>query len=304
MAKTTRRLTEAERTERRQADRDRLEQAARELLTSDGWQRWVKVGSTNGLGRYSFSNQLLIAMQRPDATYVAGFRTFLELNRSVRRGERAIRILAPMSIRDREEDASEANGHSGHPRRTVFRAVPVFDVSQTDPLPDTDALPDTDPVALTPPCQPIEGRTHAHLLPQLEGLAGELGYSVTSQRLDGSADRWCDSRTGDIVINNKLAANAQVRVLVHEIAHALGVGYRDYGRERAEVLVDTVTHIVCGSVGLDVSGSSVPYVAGWGESGELAIRTYAETIDEIARRIEECIAPQLQTGASERSLAL
>src|SRR5271167_306151 len=59
-----RKLTEAERADRRQADRDRLEQAARALLSSDGWQRWVRVRSTNGLSRYSFGNQLLIAMQR------------------------------------------------------------------------------------------------------------------------------------------------------------------------------------------------------------------------------------------------
>jgi antirestriction protein ArdC len=114
----------------------------------------VKVRSTNGLARYSFGNQLLIALQRPDATYVAGFRAFLALNRCVRKGERAIRILAPMSVHDR---ANQADGHrlernGDEKRRTVFRAVPVFDVSQTD------ALPNTEPVALDSPCQPIEAR--------------------------------------------------------------------------------------------------------------------------------------------------
>jgi hypothetical protein len=71
-----RKLTDAERAESREADRDRLEHAARALLSSEGWRRWVKVRSTNGLARYSFGNQLLIAMQRPDASYVAGFRAF------------------------------------------------------------------------------------------------------------------------------------------------------------------------------------------------------------------------------------
>jgi hypothetical protein len=292
-------LSDAEHAERRQADRERLEQAARALLSSEGWLRWVKVRSTNGLSRYSFGNQLLIAMQRPDASYVAGFRAFLELNRCVRKGERAIRILAPMSVRDRGGEASEAQseGDPGQPKRTVFRAVPVFDVSQTDPLPGAE------PVPLTPPAQPIEGDTHAHLLTPLKRLAGQLGYTVILRPLDGSADGWCDSRSREIVLNGALPANAQVRVLVHEIAHALGVGYRDHGRRRAEVLVDTVTYIVCGSVGLDVSGSSVPYVAGWGETGELdAIRAYAATIDAIARRIEESIA-QPQTVASSGTLA-
>ena len=124
-----RKLTDAERAERRQADRDRLERAARALLSSQGWQRWVKVRSTNGLARYSLGNQLLIAIQRPDASYVAGFRAFLEVNRCVRKGERAIRILAPMSIREQGRDAGEsgAGNASEQARRTVFRAVSVFD---------------------------------------------------------------------------------------------------------------------------------------------------------------------------------
>jgi len=70
----------------------------------------------------------------------------------------------------------------------------------------------------------------------------------------------------------------------------LGIGYRDHGRHRAEVLVNTVTYIVCRSVGLDTAGSSIPYVAGWGEHGQLdAIKSYAETIDTIARRIEQAL---------------
>jgi hypothetical protein len=106
------------------------------------------------------------------------------------------------------------------------------------------------------------GATHTHPLPPLEQLASELGYTLDRRPLDGPADGWCDSRESEIVINDALPANAQVRVLVHEIAHALGMGYRDYGCRQAEVLVDTVTFIVCGSVGLDVSGSSVPYLEG------------------------------------------
>jgi hypothetical protein len=249
------------------------------LLDSEGWRRWVRVRSTNGLPRYSFSNQLLIALQRPDASYVAGFRAFLALNRCVGKGERAIRILAPMSVRARPTDSGELQADEGEqPRRTVFRAVAVFDVAQTE------ALADADPVPLEPPSQPIDGDTHVHLLDPLRRLAGELNFTVEGRSLDGAADGWCDQTKRQIVVNAKLSANAQVRVLMHELAHAMGVGYREHGRQRAEVIVDTVTYVVCGSLGLDTSGSSVPYVAGWGEDGELeAIRGCAQTIDEIAR---------------------
>ena len=117
--------TDTERAQRRQADRDRLEQAARALLTSEGWQRWVRVRSTNGLARYSFGNQIVIALQRPDATYVAGFRAFLQLDRCVRKGERAIRILAPTSIRHQDSKPVETQdpGVSEPQERTVFRAA-------------------------------------------------------------------------------------------------------------------------------------------------------------------------------------
>jgi hypothetical protein len=283
----SRQLTDQERNERREQDRDRLENAARELLTSDGWARWIRVRSAVGLGRYSLRNQWLIsadcAKRGITPTYVAGFRAWLSLNRVVAKGSRAIYILAPLSVKDHDGAGDEA----GEKRRTFFRSVPVFDVAMTE------VLPGMEPVPLSPPSQPITGDSHAHLLIPLEGLAAELGYQVRELALDGGADGWCDYERREIVVNEQLPANARVRVLVHEIAHSLGVGYKRYGRQRAEVLVDTVTYVVlAGQVGLDVGGESIPYVAGWGEAGELdAIREYAETIDQIARRIEDAILP-------------
>ena len=70
--KSRRRLTDEERDERRRADRERLKKSAEQLLSSDGWQRWVHVRSQTGLARLSLSNQLLVALARPDATFVAG----------------------------------------------------------------------------------------------------------------------------------------------------------------------------------------------------------------------------------------
>lgn len=83
-------LSDEERARRRAEDRDRLEQAARALLTSDGWQQWVRVRSRNGLSRYSLRNQLLIALQAPHASFVAGFRAWHELGRTVAKGQRGI----------------------------------------------------------------------------------------------------------------------------------------------------------------------------------------------------------------------
>jgi hypothetical protein len=280
-------LSEQERARRRAEDRDRLEQAARALLTSDGWQQWIGVRSRNGLSRYSLRNQLLIALQAPHASFVAGFHAWHDLGRTVTKGQRGIRILAPMPIRDRDERPKEpADGEAQV--RTLFKSVAVFDVSQTDALSGREA------VALEPPTQPITGDSHAHLLDPLTAFAATLGYRVEQRTLHGPAGGWCDAEHELIVIDAGKPANARVRVLVHELAHALGIGYAELGRKRAEVMVDCVTYVVCGQLGLDTAGESIPYIAGWGQDGALdAIHAYAQTIDEVARRIHDAItAPQ------------
>lgn len=286
-------LTDEERDARRQADRDRIEHAARALLTSEGWQRWIKVRASNGLSKYSVSNQMLVALdcwsRGITPTYVAGFRAFLDLNRCVRKGETAIRILAPVTVKQRDQHGAETDE-----KKVFFRTVPVFDVSMTDPLPGKE------PVPLSPPSQPITGDSHHHLIVPLITHAAQLGYCVEIRNLpDDGPGGWCDSKRKQIVVANG-PANRQVRTLVHEIAHAHGLGYADYGRDQAEVLVDCVTYCVLGSAGLDIGGESIPYVAGWGEDGALdAIREYAATIDTIARSIEDALAlPTPSTGES------
>ena len=239
--------------------------------------------ATNGLSRYSLRNQWIIALdchrRGITPTYVAGFRAFLALNRCVRKGEKAIQILAPVAVKERD-DSGEETGE----KRVFFRTVPVFDVSMTEPLPDRE------PVPLAPPAEPIAGDSHRHLIAPLQRLAGELGYRVEIRELpEEGPGGWCDPKRKEIVVATG-PANRQVRTLVHELAHALGLGYEQYGREQAEVLVDCVTYCVLGATGLDVGGESIPYIAGWGEDGALdAIREYAQTIDTIARRIEDAL---------------
>jgi hypothetical protein len=288
-------LTDAERDARRKADRERIEQAARALLTTDGWRRWIKVRASNGLSRYSLNNQWLIALDCAargiTPTYVAGFRAFLELNRCVRKREKAIHILAPITVKQRDTDGEETGE-----TKIFFRTVPVFDVSMTDPLAGRS------PVPLTPPSQPITGSSHNDLIAPLIEHATQLDYSVEIRDLpENGPGGWCDPKRKQIVVATG-PANRQVRTLVHELAHAHGLGY-ELGRERCEVLVDCVTYIVCSSVALDVGGESIPYIAGWGEDGELdAIREYAETIDTIARTIEDALQPAARTSATPADL--
>jgi hypothetical protein len=259
-------LTDEEREQRRSQDRDRLKAAAEQLLTSEGWQRWVRVRAQGGLARLSLNNQLLVALVRPDATFVAGFKAWLKFGYCVRKGEKAIRIVAPMPIK-RERDSGDEEAET----RVLFKGVAVFDRSQVAPIEGVEQTP------LQPPCEPLTGASHAHLLTPLGAFAQTLGYAVSFQRVPESAGGWCDAEARRIVVDADAPANAQLRILIHETIHALGVGYAQYGRARAEVIVDTATWLAAASVGLDVSGESVPYVAGWGEHGEL------DAVTEFAR---------------------
>lgn len=300
--------------ERREEERERIESAVRELATSEGWTNYVRTRSR--FHHYSANNCLLIALQCPEASHVTGYRTWQGLGRQVRKGERGIRIMCPIATRVRKGepasgglstfgsvaqqtaagresiyDAPEDRGE--FVTRQAFRSVAVFDISQTtgEPLPELES-------------EPITGDSLAEWLPKLVAFAQSIGFAVDERDLtDHAAGGWCNYAERLIVVDSSVPANAQVRVLVHELAHALGVSGREYGRDVAEVLVESAALIVCGTLGLDTSGESVPYIAGWAEGDPKALREHAATVDELATRIERGIgakdAPEAKSDARE-----
>ena len=270
-----RRLTDAERDARRQADRERIEQAARALLTSDGWQRWIRVRATNGLSRYSLRNQWLIACECHargiTPTYVAGFRAFLALNRCVRKGETAIRILAPVAVKQRDDDG-RGDRREAHllPHRPGLRRLDDRPAARRRAGP-ADAAGAADRRRQPPaPDRPAARRS-----PASSATASRSASSRTTAPAAGatpSASRSSSPPGPPTARSARSSTSSRTRS---------ALGYDQYGREQAEVLVDCVTYVVCSSVGLDVGGESIPYIAGWGEDGALdAIREYAETIDD------------------------
>ena len=289
-------LSEAEREERRRKDRERLEQATAELLTSEGWRRWLRTRSV--LHGYSLTNTLLIAQQCHargiEPTYVAGFKAWLRLGRCVRKGEKGLRIWAPMRINVRDQDSDETDE-----RKLRFRVTTVFDVSQTEPLPDVEPAP------LSPPgAEGIGGDSHAHLLPALEQLAADSGYTLTwVDQLPGGAKGHCHRGAHKIEVLAGLPGNDRVQVLIHELCHMLvGEGGElsgfSYGLE--EVVVESATFVACASTGLATDVESVPYIAGWAGDQEPAkvVREAAEAIDTLARLIEAAIAPKDEAGVA------
>jgi antirestriction protein ArdC len=181
--------------------------------------------------------------------------------------------------------------------RVFFRLVPVFDASQVEALPDFPG----EPLPLEPPHEPIAGDGLADRIPPLVEFADSLELEVAIEKIPGAAAGYHEPATGRIVVEDVgegFSSNAQVSVLVHELAHALvRIDRRDddpkldYASE--EVVVESVAYSVCASLGLDSGGSAVPYVAGWAEGVEGdPIEAYAELIDRLARRLEAVVCDE------------
>jgi antirestriction protein ArdC len=262
------------RDEQRAERREQVRQAVSQLMSEDGFRTWLEMRSK--FHRYSLHNSLLIALQRPDASNVAGYRAWQDkFGRHVRKGEKGIRILAPVTKTEQDND--------GNDRRMVvgWRLASVFDVAQTE----GDELPSA------PECVLPQGDSLAHHRDALEALGREIGFVVYYYRPPSGAWGFCDPEGRRIVIDSSIAPNAQVSVLVHELAHALGLTYEDMPRGECEAVVESVTMIVLGALGFDTGSFSVPYIAQWAqnEQGLEALECFAGRIDETARRIESAL---------------
>ena len=263
----------ATRTDRLKAAHDKLTDAVESIVSGDDWQRMLKVASK--FHRYSFNNHLMIFLQRPEATYVAGFRKWQELNRFVRKGEKGIAIFAPCKYRTKiETDDGDEKTLS---QLRGFRVAHVFDISQTDgdPLKDLDAVKP----------QLLDGDAPKGLWDSLVAQASAAGFEVTREKR-GSANGFCDFVAKRIAVRPDVSDLQAVKTLVHELAHALlHAEERPRSMEIAEVEVESVAFIVLDALGLASGTYSFPYVARWSGGDVDLVKQSAERVVGCSRSI-------------------
>jgi len=274
-------LGELEKTERIKAMHAEIEHAITEMSDHEGWQRFLDTASK--FHRYSFGNTILIAMQRPDATAVAGFNDWKNKHgRTVKKGEKAIWILAPIVKKE------QTDGEPGAPetKRVVgFRSVAVFDAAQTEgePLPENPMLPANE---LAP------GEAPEGMVEDLTGLLADKGFTV--ERGDtGDANGVTRFSEHRVVISDKVNERQAARTLAHEAAHVvLGHGERisEYhvagGRPDMEVEAESVAYIVGKHWGLGDAGDySFGYIDGWARGDPEKVKKTAEAVIKAARTL-------------------
>jgi hypothetical protein len=224
-----------------------LEQGIKNLASQENWLNHLKTQAV--FHSYSFNNCCLIINQCPDASSVAGFNAWKKLNRNVKKGEKGIRILAPMTYKDAEDPELV---------RVSFRAVAVFDVSQTEgePLPEIVTR--------------LEGDDNG-VLAALKEFATNKGFRVVEEEM-GETNGSCSYRSPiTITLNPNRSLLQQAKTLAHELGHALlhcGENYTGHDAKSAmELEAESVAFVVLQHFGIDSGDYSFGYISHWAAAG-------------------------------------
>ena len=292
---------------------DKLEQGIKDLFNSDRYKEYLSAMSK--FHNYSFRNTILILMQKPDASYIAGFNTWKnEFKRAVRKGEKGIKILAPAPYKkDIEESEFDKNGNpvlnaDGSERTTTktvtvpaFKVTTVFDISQTD----GEELPEI--------VSPLTGTVEDYerffkALKQISPVPIEL------ENIDGGAYGYYHTTEKRIAVKNDLSEMQTIKTTIHEIAHAKLHALPEKGENEVieddrpdnrtrEVQAESVAYTVCRHFGIDTSDYSFGYVAGWSSGKETAeLKASLEVIRSAADEMITDVSEKLNELERENSL--
>lgn len=255
---------------------EQLEQGVSEVFESEQYKQYLSVMSK--FHSYSYNNILLIAMQCPSATMVAGYESWQRLfRRHVSKGEKAIKILAPcpykkvimqdvtdpithQPIRDTKGEVVKEKVQITIP---AFRPVSVFDVSQTEgePLPEMATV------------QELIGEVDGFDTLQ-EIVESMAPCAVYHKDIEGSAKGYYSPADNQIVIKNGLSQQQEIKTMIHEIAHSLlhnseKMKDKKISRNDMEVQAESVAYTVCSALGIDTSDYSFGYIAGWSNGKDI-----------------------------------
>ena len=280
---------------------DRLEQGITELFESERYIEYLRVMSK--FHNYSFNNTLLIAMQKPDASLVAGFSSWKNnFGRNVMKGEKGIKIIAPSPFTVKQEvektdpqTGKPVIGKDGKPvteekeiKVPAYKVVSVFDVSQTEGR----ELPDIAVDELTGDVDRFKDFFAA--LEQVSPVP--IGF----EKIEGGAHGYYHLEEKRIAIDEGMSDLQTLKTAIHEIAHAklhdidLNAPKEEQkprvDRRTREVEAESVAYTVCQHYGLDTSDYSFGYVAGWSSGKELAeLKGSLETIRNTAAEMINAI---------------
>lgn len=262
-----------------------LETGIQDLYASGRYREYLSMLSK--FHKYSYGNVMLIFMQYPHASMVAGFQTWKkEFQRNVKKGERGIRVLAPCPVRRKLENPSDETEDVYIP---YFKQVTVFDISQTEGK----ELPAQIVTELTGNVDEYENLFNR--------LVEYSGLPVTFEKLPEGYKGSFYRGEQRIALAPGMSQSQTIKTLVHEIAHSkLHNDGEERDRSAKEVEAESVAYVVCSHLGIDTSDYSFGYVAGWSKNKELPeLKASLEVIRATAAGIIDAVAPQKELPKKE-----
>jgi len=268
---------------------EELQDQISNLDNDEDWKNYLNTMSK--FHRYSWGNQLLIRVQKPEATKVAGFNKWKELDRNVKKGEKGLSILAPSMINTDvlDSNGNKVMGKDGKPLKEKkivgYRAVSVFDISQTEGK----DLPTPKKLTETPP----EGFKE-----DIENAIKSSGYTLEYKALPPGLDGSTNPTNKVVTISSSLNEGQTASVLAHELGH-IAAGHterKDYhtghGGQRGamEVEAESIAYVLCRSNGMSTAAGteSSTYVAGWAK-----VQKEEDTVKKSAEKVAKVVGQLL-----------
>ena len=291
---------------------EKLEQGIKELFESEKYKTYLNTMSK--FHNYSFNNTMLIAMQKPDATLVAGFKAWQKnFDRHVKKGEKGIRILAPAPYKIKEErdkidpvTQELLLDKDGNPQKEeveitipAFRAVSVFDVAQTDgkPIPEP---------AAKELLSDVEG--YQDMIRAVEAISP---VPIELEEIAGDSKGYYDREAKRIAVQENMSESQTLKTMIHEVAHSKLHSKEveqdeqmKKDRNTKEVEAESIAYTVCQHFGIDTSDYSFGYIAGWSSGRDTKeLRASMDTIRRTASELITGIEEQLQEIQRNREVS-
>ena len=294
---------------------DSIEKGIKELFASDKYRQYLQTMSR--FHRYSVNNQMLIFMQKPDASLVAGFNKWKDsFGRNVKRGEKGIKIIAPAPFKKKiEKEKLDPDtklpmlDENGQPIKEVaevststFKVVSVFDVSQTEgkPLPELS----TD----------LTGSVE-HYDAFMEAVKRSSPVPIDFKPIENGADGFFSYDNQNITLREGMSETQTVCAAIHEMAHATLHNYsrRNKGetdverkdRHTEEVEAESIAYAVCAYYGIETGENSFGYLASWSSDKELKeLKASLETINKTSSELITSIDRNFKEVCKEQGIDL
>ena len=250
------------------------------IYSSDDYKRYLNAMSN--FHTYSLNNLMLIARQKPDATLIAGYRTWRDkFNRQVKRNEKAIYILAPKIRKIKNSDSDDDDFESAI---VGYYAVPVFDISQT--------IGDDLPTISTPRLLISSVSNYSDFMDAITAIAK---FNISFEALEGDKYGYFSNSSG-IVIRKGMSESQTIKTAIHELVHSILHSTETSmlkSREIKEAEAESVAYVVCTHFGIDTSDYSFSYITGWLSDGA-TFKNLLFTVQETAANIISALEDNLK----------